>query len=166
MKVDRSMKREIMEMVSNAFTEDPMALRIDVAERVMREMESRPDLMERVQEVSLFHMLETITGEYVRRTRSRIKEAIESGQSDTGLDGPPPYEAISKVRLTIPVGGGKFEDKPALACDVSEVRAAKNYYADQKLAMDTRRSYCAALEQAMREEGLDHGEPAARLYAA
>jgi hypothetical protein len=160
------MKREIMEMVSNAYAVDPMAERKDVCQAVAKELESRPDLMERVREVSVFHMLETVVGEYVRRTRSRIKNAIEGGQEDAGMDAPPPYEAIAKVRLTIPVGNGRYEDKPALMCDFVDVRAARDYYAKQRDAIDTRHAYCMALEKAMRNAGLDHGETVARLYAA
>lgn len=165
MKLDRTMKREIMEMVSNVYSANPLAERKDVCESVARELEERPELLERAQEVSIFHMLETIVGEYVRRTRGRIRKAIESGQEDAGLD-KPPYEAIANVRLTIPLSNGKYEDKPALMCDFADVRAARDYYAKQREAIDTRHAYCEALEKAMRDAGLDHGETVARLYAA
>lgn len=164
MNVDRSLKREIMEMVHGAFASDPLAARKEVCERVMNEMENRPELMERAQDVSVFHMLETITGEYVRRTRSRIRDAIESGQEDAEMGGPPPYEAISKIRLTIPVGGGKYEDKPALMCDYADIRAARLYYSEQREAASNREEYCAALEQAMKDAELSPHQTVRDLY--
>lgn len=166
MNVDRALKKEIMEMVHGAFASDPLAARKEVCERVIAEMENRPELMERAQDVSVFHMLETLTGEYVRRTRSRIRDAVKSGQADTGADGPPPYEAISKIRLTIPVGGGRYEDKPALMCDYADIRAARLYYSEQREAATNREEYCASLEQAMRDAELLPHQTVAELYAA
>jgi len=132
----------------------------------MAEMEAfRPELMERAQEVSLEHMLESIVGEWVRRTRARIKDDVLSGQSDTTVDAPP-YEVVSKIRLTIPFGNGEYEDKPALLCTRTEVAAARSYYARQKRAIDKRESYCATLEEAMREADLGPAATVRDLYAA
>lgn len=167
MQLDRSMKREIMEMVDNAYSEDPMATRKEVCERVLRDMEdSRSELLERVQEVSTEHMLEIIVGEYVRRTRDRIRKGIVAGQPNMGADGPPPYEAISKIRLTIPLGNGEYEDKLALLCSRTEVAAARSYYSRQKRAIDKREKYCADLERAMRDAELGPSQTVASLYAA
>ncbi len=164
--MDRSIKREIVEMVHNAFSSDPLTDRRSVCERVMREMQGRPELMERAQQVSVFHMLETITGEYVRRTRARIKGGILSGQANIGAEGPPPYEVVNRVRLTIPVGNGEYEDKPALLCSLEEIRAARLYYSEQKRAIDKREKYCAAIQVAMLDRGLSEGQIVADLYKA
>lgn len=167
MQVDRTMKREIMEMVSNTYAEDPMASRKEVCERVLREMDgNRPDLLERVQEVSVEHMLEVIVGEYVRRTRDRIRNGVMSGQSNMGADGPPPYEAVSKIRLTIPLGNGEYEDKLALLCSRTEIAAARSYYSRQRRAIDKREKYCADLERAMKDAHLSPEQTVASLYAA
>lgn len=167
MKVDRAMKREIMEMVHNTFASDPLASRKDVCQAVMREMDlDRPDLMQRAEQVSVEHMLETIVGEYVRRSRARIKDSVISGQTDAGADGPPPYEAIAKVMLTIPTSGGEFETKPALLCDREDIRAARLYYAEQRESIDKRERYCAAIEQVMDEREFSPYQTVRELYAA
>lgn len=167
MKVDRSMKREIMEIVHNAFASNPLASRKEVCQTVMREMDvDRPDLMERAQEVSVEHMLETIVGEYVRRSRARIRDSVLSGQTDTGADGPPPYEVIAKVMLTIPTSNGEFETKPALLCDREDIRAARLYYAEQRESIDKRERYCAAIEEVMDQRDFSPEQTVRELYAA
>lgn len=166
MNVERSLKAQIMEMIHSEFVSNPLAARKEVCERVIAELEDRDELMEKAQNVSVFHLLETLTGEYVRRTRSRIRTAMQNGQEDIGADGPPPYEAVAKIRLTIPTGGGRFEDKPALMCDYADIRAARQYYSEQREAATNREGYCAALEKAMRDAELLPGQTVRDLYAA
>jgi hypothetical protein len=131
-KIDRSLKREIVEMVHDAFSSDPLTDRRSVCERVMR-------------------------------TRARIKGGILSGQADMGAEGPPPYEVVNRVRLTIPVGNGEYEDKPALLCSLEEIRSARLYYSEQKRAIDKREKYCAAIERAMLDQNVERVRD---LYAA
>lgn len=165
MKLDKTFKSELMEMIDGAFSADPLATRKEVRGRVIGEMDHRPDTLEQAQDVSLEYMVEAVIGEYVRRTRSRIKGTILSGQTDSGA-APPPYEAVSKIRLTIPFGNGEFEDKPALLCTIAEVAAARSYYARQKRAIDKREQYCADLEAAMKDAELLPHQTVAELYAA
>lgn len=165
MRVDRQLKRELMEMVDNAFADDPLAGRKGVASTVLSEMESyRPDLFDRAQDISLEHFVEALVGEYVRRSRSRLRSDIIAGQV-TPESKLPAYEVIKAVKLTIPVGKN-YETKPALMCTRDEIQSARMYYAEQKRALSQREHYCAALDDAMSEAELLPGQTVRDLYRA
>lgn len=166
--MNRSVKRELMEIVDNAFAEDPMAARKTVAEVVLKELDFRPELLERAQEDSLPSYVEGIVGEYIRRSRARIRSEVLRGQasSDDLRSGLPAYEVVSKCLLTIPVGSNEYETKPALTCTLAELDAARMYYAEQKESAGVRERFCVSISAVMRSVNLGPEDTVSEVYRA
>lgn len=165
MKWDRQIKREIMEKIDERYQEQPRSTREEVARYLYDNMPMH--LFEWVARVAMFCTLEGLVSEYIRRTRKRMKGDLLNGQeTDLLMGSPPSREALEGLILTVPIGGGKFDDIPVLECTQEEVRAARFYYLEQGESMYQRAGFLSAIEESRIWDGLPKHATVRDLYEA